>query len=247
LFLVFAVLSAQAAVRVDPGAEPSDVEAQYREFAASKGRSGDRAELVCRPFAEGVDLCFTHLNGGTRLYYTKADGKDAAALEASGRGDATAALAGLEATAVEGFTRKYWLRALGDGRDHVPALFPEALQEKVGKDVVIAVPARGVFVAWEPGDADFDKVVAVGVRRMFETLPDPVSPLIYAWNGTSWSTWGQAKAVREPTTPAPATPVGLAPGGATTTDGAASDPPVAMPPDTDGPAGRLRRESGGSP
>jgi hypothetical protein len=189
------VAAAPPPSRPDPGLEPADVVDQYRAWAASKHRKGDATELVCRPFAEGAQLCFTHAVGGARTWFTKADGKDAAALEAEGRGTAEEAMARLEAVPVEGFTRSYWLSAKGDGRDHVPVLFPDALDAKLGGPAVVAAPARGVLVAWLPGDLDFDKAVAVGVRRMYETLPDPVSPLIWRWDGKAWKTWGEAKAV----------------------------------------------------
>lgn len=178
--------------RVDPGVEPSDVQAEYRAWAAGEKRTGDRAELVCRAFAESVSLCFTRIEGSKRVYFTKADGGEVAALEASGRGEPSNL--GLEPVTVEGFTGRYWLRAEGDGRDHVPALHPDALRALVGGEVLAAFPARGVFVAWAPGDTEFDKVVAVGVRRMYETLENPVSPLVYRLSGGAWDTWGEARA-----------------------------------------------------
>ena len=109
----------------------------------------------------------------------------------------------MQPVAVEGFKQVYWLANEGDGRDHVPMLFPAALAAKVGKGVVVAVPARGVLVAWVPGDLVFDKVVAVGVRKMYDTLESPVSPLIYQWDGERWAVWGEAKAVDGVVGPSP--------------------------------------------
>lgn len=195
---MLALLAATAFAGVDPGLEPADVAAQYRAFATKKGRSGGATELVCRPFAEATVLCFSHLEGKKRVYATVDGGKDAAALEAEGRGTEEAALACFEPVTGEGLGRSYFLCARGDGRDHVPVLFPQALAAKVGGDVVVAAPARGVLVAWAPGDLDFDKAVAVGVRRMFESLPDPVSPLVYRWDGARWVTWGEAKLATPP-------------------------------------------------
>lgn len=182
----------------DPGLEPADVADQYRAFALSKGRKGDATELVCRPFAEAVVLCFSMDEGKKRVYATRAGGLDAAALEAQARGAATEALACLSPVTPEGLTRSYLACTRGDGRDHVPLLYPELLAAKAGGGFVVAAPARGVLLVWTPGDAEFDKVMAVGARRMFESLPDPVSPLVYRWDVDHWATWGQARAVEAP-------------------------------------------------
>lgn len=204
---LFALLLAAATPeRVDPGLEPADVVEQYRAWATSQKRTGPRAELVCQPFAEGLKLCFSHATAKGRAYYTAADGLDAAALFARGVGTQTEALARLERTPVEGFAQSYWLSSRGDGRDHVPVLFPEDLRALVGGDVVIAAPVHGVLLAWLPGDLDFDKAVAVGVKQMYETLPDPVSPLLYRWDGKLWRTWGEAK-LAEPIASPPPSPV----------------------------------------
>ncbi len=201
--MLLAVLAALAAARVDPGLAPDGVESGYREWARSEGRGGDAAELVCRPFAEKVSLCFTRATEAGRAWLTRADGRTAEQLEAASRGTANDALAGLEPVAVEGFATPYWMRAEGDGRDHAAVLHPEALRAKLGGDFVVAAPARGVLVAWRHGDVVFDKIVAVGVRRMYETLPDPVSPLVYRWDGAKWVTWGEARAVVGEGGPAP--------------------------------------------
>jgi hypothetical protein len=195
---VLVVLAGLALAGMDPGLEPADVQGQYRAFAEKKGRKGAETELVCRPFAEAIVLCFSSSDGKKRVYATAAGGKDAATLEAESRGTAEAALACLEPVQIEGLTRRYLACSRGDGRDHVPMLFPQELAEKLGGVAVVAVPARGVLVAWSPGDLDVDKAVAVGVRRMYEALPDPVSPLVYRWNGTSWVTWGEAREVAPP-------------------------------------------------
>lgn len=191
--LLLALLLAATPRRPDPGLEPDDVAVQYRAWAAAQGVSGPAAELVCRPFATRAALCFSRPKGKGRTWWTQADGKDADALLAAGKGTAPEALDRLEAVPVEGFTQVYWMAARGDGRDHTPVLFPEELRAKVGGDVVVGVPARGVLVAWRPGqDLGFDKAVAVGVRRMYDTLPDAVSPLLYRWDGKAWTVWGQA-------------------------------------------------------
>lgn len=200
---LLAILLALAAPRIDPGLAPEGVEEGFRAWASGEGRTGAATEIVCRPFAEEVRLCFTRVDGADRFYVTRADGKAVDALETEARGEAAAAIAKLESVQVEGFSQPYFVRAEGDGRDHAPLLHPEALRARVGGDFVAAVPARGVLVVWAPGDVVFDKVVAVGVRKMYETLPDPVSPLVYRWDGATWKTWGQARQVPGETGPAP--------------------------------------------
>lgn len=207
------VLAALAGARVDPSLAPAGIEADFRAWANASGRTGSDAELVCRPFAERVSLCFMRAEGDARVYVTRVDGRTAEQLEADGRGAATDAVKALEPVKVDGFPQPYWVRAAGDGRDHTPFLHPDALRTKLGGEPVVAAPARGVLVAWVPGDLVFDKIVAVGVRRMYETLPDPVSPLIYRWDGEKWVTWGEARAVAGEVGPAP-TPAPATPGGA---------------------------------
>ncbi len=207
--------------RVDPGLEPSGVEDLYRAWALGERRAPPRRELVCRPFAERVTLCFSRIEAAGRVYFTRADARDVASLESAslaGKGTESAPLANLQPVSVEGASRSYWVSAQGDGRDHVGLLFPDLLAARVAGPaprydalrppreapgrVVVAAPARGVLVAWVSGDSVFDTLVAVGIRRMYDTLPDPVSTLIYHWDGTAWLTWGEARDVAtDPTDP----------------------------------------------
>jgi hypothetical protein len=192
-----------AAPRVDPGLEPEGVEAAYRAYAEAQGRPEAARELVCRRFAERARLCFTRVEGAARPYFTRTDGQAVEALEAAARGSGAEAVKRLESVVVEGFDTPYWMAAVGDGRDHAALLHPDALRKRLGGDFVVAVPARGVLVAWVPGDLVFDKIVAVGIRRMYDTLPNAVSPLLYKWNGEAWITWGEAREVPGAMGPAP--------------------------------------------
>ncbi|MDP2313300.1 MAG: hypothetical protein Q8P41_10375 [Pseudomonadota bacterium] len=200
--ILLAVWAAFAAPRVDPAVEPEGVEAAWRSYAADRPEAA--RELVCRRFAERTRLCFTRAEGKGRRYYTRADGQAIEALEPAARGGAADAVGRLEPVTVEGFATPYWMSAAGDGRDHAALLHPDALRARLGGEPVVAIPARGVLVAWVPGDVVFDKIVAVGILRMYDTLPSPVSPLLYRWNGEAWITWGEAREV--PGAPAP-TPV----------------------------------------
>jgi hypothetical protein len=195
-------------VVADAGVEPSDVGLQYAAWATSQGRAGPATELRCRPFAEGASLCFSRIVDGGRRYWTAAEGRTVAELEEVARAAASASAARLEHIAVDGFTARYFLGAVGDGRDHAALLAPDAMAARIGAPgFVVGIPARNVLVAWVPGDPSFDKAVAVGVRRMYETLPDAVSPLIYRWDGAVWRTYAEARAADQapsgPSVPAP--------------------------------------------
>ncbi len=183
----------------DAGVEPSDVALQYAAWAVSQGRAGPATELRCRPFAEGTSLCFSRIVDGGRRYWTAAEGRTVAELEGVARAAAEASAARLESVAVDGFTAGYFLGAVGDGRDHAALLSPDAMAARIGAPgFVVGIPARNVLVAWIPGDSSFDKAVAVGVRRMYETLPNAVSPLIYRWDGAVWRTYAEARAADQP-------------------------------------------------
>ncbi len=184
----------------DPGLEAADVVEQYAAWAKTKKLKGPAAQLVCLPYAEPLQLCFTRVSAGIRSYYTAADGTTADDLLKLGMGEQDAAIAPLEANYVDGFTPRYFL-VTGQARAHTALLFPDALEQKVGGKCVVGAPAEGVLVAWVPGDLDFDKVMAVGVKRMYDTLPNPVSPVLFTYDGKNWVQWGEATEVQAPATP----------------------------------------------
>jgi len=149
-------------------------------------------ELVCDPLVEGIVLCYRVEAEGVRRYVTEAD---LPAWQTSRAGLRRAAKEGLtenplERVAVAG-GGTYW-QAQAAGREGALLLHPEWLAT-VADDLLVGVPARGVVVLWEPGDADTDKILAVGVRQMYDELDHPVSPVVMRWRGGEWSVWGQAK------------------------------------------------------
>ena len=200
------LLAARAATPPDlrPAVEPADFPALYAEHAAAQGRTGAAAEAVCRPFAEGIGLCFTLHDGAVRRYVTRADlaawGMDLAAVAAVAVAAAAAAIGDARpvAQSIEGVAGTWWLGAEGDGLDAALLLYPDRLAARCGAAPVGASPEAGVLMAWVPGSAELDKVMAVGVRRMHDAADHPVSPRIYRWNGEKWVVWGQAVATDEP-------------------------------------------------
>jgi hypothetical protein len=176
---------------IAPVVLPPSAPSEFAAWATSAGRAGAAATLLCRDFAEGALLCFSRVADGRREMLTAADGIELDGAEASGRGSSDDAVATLERVLVEG--KVYWARRQGDDRDHVPALFPAELSARVGADVRVAFPARSLFLAWAGGDAELDKMVAVGVLKAFQTLDQPVSPLVYTWREGAWRTFASAR------------------------------------------------------
>jgi len=50
-----------------------------------------------------------------------------------------------------------------------------------------------VVLVWEGGQAEVDKILAVGVRKIYETRPGAVTPIIFRWTGSEWVAFGEAK------------------------------------------------------
>ena len=200
------------------GAERVDVREFFRVWATGQGATGPEAELVCRDLAEAVLLCFTTESAGVRGYLTEAGrtalgkgkGSEVAGLERAARSHTKAALAAMERRAPVGLPASvsgpdapaYWVSAREDGRAHAPLLDPASLTARFGKKWVVAVPTRELLVVWVPGEPQFDKIMAVGVRRAYDEAPETqVSPLVYRWTDEGWTTWGTAVPVA-PTTDA---------------------------------------------
>lgn len=85
----------------------------------------------------------------------------------------------------------YWLSQSGDGFDAAGLMHPAQLSEIAGTTPVIGVPAVGTFLMWIPGDTETDKVMAIGVRRIFEDASHPVSDKVYRWHNDAWVVWGE--------------------------------------------------------
>jgi hypothetical protein len=182
---------------VDPGLEAIDVGAQYTDWARKHRLRGPAAELACLPFVETAQFCFTHVVGDRRVYFTAADAKPPVELLKAGAGDEASAIALLTPAYVDGFAPRYFA-ATGEPRAHAALLFPEALEQRLGGKCVVGVPARGVLLAWIPGDLDFDKIMAVGVKRLYDSLPNAVTSVLYTFDGKNWVVWGEAVEEQEP-------------------------------------------------
>ena len=90
----------------------------------------------------------------------------------------------------------WWQAETVDGYHSLVFLRPDWL-DAVGATPVVAAPAKGVVIAWNSGDSENDQIMAVGVRRIFESHQAPVSPLIFKRSEGAWVVWGEAKATTD--------------------------------------------------
>lgn len=191
LWLFSLLAAAQAPGRVLPSIEAASVPELYSEYAAARGDQGAARQLACEPLVDTVWLCFKVEVDGKRRYVTQADlaawSTDTAGLRTQA-GSAHGPDTLLQKQTLD--TGEVWWEARGPDAAAV-LLHPEWLAG-VGATPVVAVPAKGVVVAWNAGDADLDKIMAVGVRQMFDSLEHPVSPVVFRWSGSAWVRWGQA-------------------------------------------------------
>lgn len=166
--------------------EPVGAPALYTE-------EGGEGTLACEPFVEELLLlCYRLEHEGKRRYVTTADlaawDMDPSEL----RTHAAAALTEnpLKEIAIEG-GGQYWQSAAPTGREATVLLHPEWLAV-AGPSPVVGLPSRGVVVVWQPGDAELDTMVGVGIAQMHEQLPHPITPVAVRLQEGAWSRWGQA-------------------------------------------------------
>lgn len=205
--LLFALVLAGRHKQPPPPAEIPEIRpmAAPADFASNialayEGRQTPPLAVVpiCRLMAEQLSVCFVKGASGNLDYVTGLDLQSwaadadriyelAKAVAVRGFGEGRPALA-----SVEGMKGRYWVSAEADGLDAAGLLYPERLAQIAGAEPVVAVPVQGALMFWVPGDDDFDKVMAVAVRRMYDSSDQHVSPLIYRWQETHWAVWGQA-------------------------------------------------------
>jgi hypothetical protein len=189
-------------------AEPGDIRFAFAEAAVAEGGTGPAASIVCDRLAERLSLCFTFDAGETRRYVTEADlvawGIEADEVRRRAGARAKEALRSERpaSTPIEGGL-SYLLSAEGDGLDAAALAWPRRLEELAGGPVLVAVPQRHTLLAWRSDGGELDTIMAVGVRRMHDAAPHPVSPLVYRHDGEAWRVWGQARPPSIGATPVP--------------------------------------------
>ncbi len=173
-----------------PWAAPWGVQAQYAAYLTGKGLPV--SELACEPlWSEAVQVCLKAVHDGKLTRVRRGDpGSDS--LPAV-RAEASAWVrAELEVVAVEGMPSYRRLRD-AHGRAVFGALDPTVLGEELGLPVLVGLPSTGVLVAWASGEPKMDTVMAVGVREMHDAAADPVSPVVFGWDGDRWFPFAEAK------------------------------------------------------
>ncbi len=149
---------------------------------------------VCTELSEGLNLCTACGSRPVRVTEPAEWGLDMAAVSAAVSERAAAALTDerpVRQVIADMPGAAYWVSQVGDGYDAAGLLHPDRLFEIAGTTPVIGVPAVGTFLMWIPGDAETDKVMAVGVRRIFESAEYPVSDKVYRWHNGAWRVWGE--------------------------------------------------------
>lgn len=179
--------------------------------ARSSGAIGEAAIPACQRVSTGLMLCVSRSDVSGKIAMiadlTEADTTLSTVLQqAKSQVEARWSAQPAGTHNVEGMKGRYFVRAAGDGFDAAALLRPDLLADLAGGKPVVAVPEDGTVLWWVPGDADFDKVVAVGVRRMVDASAVPVSPRIYSWDPRTeaWTVWGEVRGTVDLPVPAAA-------------------------------------------
>ncbi len=180
-----------------PTAWPDEVVTAYPEAARGAGATGAATEPACTQAARGLQLCVVVEDGGTRRLASMADvdrwgGLRGALAHAKAAAD-DAAAGFIDATVPDMPGATYRVRSRRDGLDTALVARPDLLPRVAEGPVVVGFPDAHTTLVWTPGNAERDKVLAVAVRKAWEVAERPVSPMVYRWNGESWTPWGAAK------------------------------------------------------
>jgi hypothetical protein len=182
-----------------PVVASADVGQRYVRWRALEGLPPER--LVCEPFwPEAAALCFRVWEEGKRRWVVTADlfswGVDAAGLRSAVVAQAEAKVRAAEQVPIGGMEGSYLRLVDPDGWAAAGILRPDVLAERLGGvPIRVAVPAESVLVAWKVQGEEVDKVMAVGVRELYEQTPGPVSPKIHTWENGRWTPYGEARPV----------------------------------------------------
>ena len=186
--------------KVSVTAEPIEVVTLYQEAATEAGLEGTARLPACRKWSAEFFMCFMVEESGHRRMVHLGDlavwSMTIAELEALARLNGRAVLEPDRArkVQVEGLTGAYWVFDRGDGYDASILFYASELEALLGGAPVLAVPQRGLVIAWVPGNLELDQVVGVGVKRIHEQSEQPISPVIVHWNEERWVRWGEARA-----------------------------------------------------
>lgn len=185
-----------------PVLAPIDAPEGYARWRQDRGLAPD--PLACAPAWPGTALlCFRVWEGSRRRWVTQGDlaawGVPVEGLVTTVAEASRAVIGRAEVVPVEGMEARYLRLVDGDGWAAVGFLHPELVAERLGGlPIRLAVPSEGVLVAWRPGGLALDKVLAVGVRELYDAQPGGVTPKILQWDGSTWLPFGEATPAAPP-------------------------------------------------
>ena len=180
-------------IRLAP--EAVDVEKHYQEQTGKK--------LACQDYIGKMKMCFRYLQKGKLPYVDKK-------LLKKWKISQLSLLTLAEKNAKLQVTSKryrfqeiaeiqggYWISDKKDGWDAAGFLHPKRLTRLLQRKPLVAMPQAGTFLFWEAGNPMLDKVMAVGVREIYDNSEHPISSAIYHYDGAKWMIWGEAVTVPE--------------------------------------------------
>ena len=197
---VVAVAWAAPPKGVVPAIAPADAPQQYAEYLKSKGGAATDTLACDVLWKDEALVCFKVDEKGVRRWVTTADvaawKTDVGTLRATATEHARVVLQTQPTKQkIVDMTASYWKAAEGDGWSAAGVLAPDALAVRIGgAPVLVGVPSDGVLIAWTPGDAQVDKIMAVGVKEMYDAQDGAVTPVIHEWTGKEWAPYGEAVA-----------------------------------------------------
>ena len=184
---------------------PPSLPSAFAQAQLESGKTGANLEQACTYLDEGVPLCFRVEHEGKRRWFSRQ--------EADEWGIGGASLASLVsltdaqnpfvAQSVEG-GGTWWQVEAVPGHESLVFLRPDWL-DRVGAEAVLAAPAVGVVLAWNAGDEENDRIMAVGVKRIFDSHDAPITPRIFKWQNEGWRVWGEAVSTDLPGAPSEST------------------------------------------
>ncbi len=204
---MFLLLASLAAAGIPdgllPAPAPVDTPQQYAEYLQSTGKSAD--PLACDVLWKNEALlCFKLQKGDKVRWVTERDvtrwGTDLAGLRAEVERQAIDVLERqpVQAPVPDMDGRVYWVAAEGNGWAAAPLLLPSTAALRMGQPTFLAaIPVEGVSMFWRPGDAELDKVMAVGVAEMHDNEDGPVTATVMRWDGQKWLPYAQAEKKRK--------------------------------------------------
>ena len=167
------------------------------EMKAQKDRSIDDSSLLCEYFTERLYLCPLQVNEN-KLEYTKITKRE----ESFGDNDWLNVVsentkpqldpARYVQQSIPGTSTVYWASGLMDGLDGAGWLHPKQLEAIAGGPILVAQPLPGTFFFWLKSANSAHKKMAVGIKELYTSSNEPLSPLIYHWDGDNWLVWGEA-------------------------------------------------------